>query len=113
MAAAKPDVRILEYSGLDPATPLDVAAGAHNNSLLASSGSVTINFNSELLFGAGMAPTGTKGPGAGYTSRIITPDGDIAEDNIANVTGSYKATAPLNTKGPWVMQIATFKAAGQ
>jgi hypothetical protein len=70
------------------------------------------NFNSELLFGADLAAT-TSGPGAGYTSRILTSDGDIAEDNIANVTGSYSATAPLKTKGPWVMQIATFKAAGQ
>jgi hypothetical protein len=112
-AAAKPDIRILEYSGLDPATPLDVTAGARENSLLASSGSVTISFNSELLFGADMTGTSTKGPGAGYTSRILTPDGDIAEDNIAAVTGSYKATAPLKTAGPWVMQIATFKAAGQ
>jgi hypothetical protein len=112
VAATNPDVRILEYSGLDPVSPFDVAAGADSNSLLANSGSVSTNFNSELLFGADLAAT-TSGPGAGYTSRIITPEGDIAEDDIASVTGSYSATAPLKTKGPWVMQIATFKAAGQ
>jgi hypothetical protein len=112
VAATNPDIRILEYSGLDPVSPFDVAAGADSNSLLANSGSVTTNFNSELLFGADMAAT-TSGPGAGYTSRVLTPDGDIAEDNIASVTGSYSATAPLKTKSPWVMQIAAFKAAGQ
>ncbi len=111
-AAVRPDIRILEYSGLDPASPFDVAVGAHTQSVLANSGSVTINFNSELLFGADMAAN-TQGPGAGYTSRVLTPDGDIAEDNISSATGSYQATAPLTAKGPWVMQIATFKAAGQ
>ena len=111
-AAVKPDVRILEYSGLDPTAPLDVTAGAHSTTLLANSGTVTTNFNFELLFGADMAPN-TAGPGTGYTSRIITSDGDIAEDEITSVTGTYSATAPLATKGPWVMQIATFKAAGQ
>jgi hypothetical protein len=112
-AAVEPDIRVLEYSGLDPVSPLDVTVGTHTNSLLANSGSLTINFNSELLFAADMAGTGTQGPGAGYTSRILTPDGDIAEDNISSVTGSYGATAPLNTKGPWAMQMAAFKAAGQ
>ena len=111
-AAVTPDIRVLEYSGLDPVSPFDVTAGAHSNTLLATSGSVTTNFYSELLFGADMAAA-TSGPGAGYTSRVLTSDGDIAEDNIASVTGSYTATAPLKAKGPWVMQIATFKAAGQ
>jgi hypothetical protein len=114
-AAITPDIRILEYSGLDPVSPFDVSVGAHSNTLLAASGSVTTNFSSELLFGADMAALGTStsGPGAGFTSRILTADGDIAEDNIASVTGRYSATAPLKTKGAWVMQIATFKAAGQ
>jgi hypothetical protein len=114
-AAATPDIRVLEYSGLDPVSPFDVTTAGHSNTLLATSGSVTTNFYSELLFGADMAGVGTStsGPGAGYTARIMTPDGDIAEDNISSVTGTFSATAPLKTKGPWVMQIATFKAAGQ
>ena len=89
-----------------------MTAGAHSNTLLATSGRYKRASSSELLFGADMAAT-TSGPGAGYTSRVLTSDGDIAEDNIASVTGSYTATAPLKAKGPWVMQIATFKAAGQ
>jgi hypothetical protein len=111
--AVSPDIRILEYSGLDPATPFDVAAGASGSSSAANSGPATTNFASELIFGADMVYTATQGPGAGFTSRIITGDGDIAEDEIVSATGSYAATAPLTSSGPWVMQMATFKAAGQ
>jgi hypothetical protein len=111
--AVAPDVRILEYSGLDPASPFDVAAGASGNSSSASSGSAITKFASELIFGADMVFTATKGPGAGFTSRIITSDGDIAEDEMVSATGTYSATAPLTSSGPWVMQMATFKAAGQ
>jgi hypothetical protein len=58
-----------------------------------------------------MIYTFTSGPGSGFTSRTITsPDGDIAEDKIVTVTGSYSASAPLNDYGPWVMQMVAFKA---
>ena len=51
------------------------------------------------------------GAGSGYTKRIITsPDADIAEDRVVTSTGSYAATAPVN--GTWLMQLATFRAAG-
>ena len=112
-AANDPDIRVLEYSGLDPTSPLDVTAGASGNSSSASSGTATTNFSSELIFGANMVYSATQGPGSGFTSRVITSDGDIAEDEIVSATGSYSATAPLTSSGPWVMQMATFKAAGQ
>jgi hypothetical protein len=58
-----------------------------------------------------MVGTTTKGPGAGFTSRIITkPDGDIAEDQIVTTIGSYQATAPLTSAGPWIMQMAGFRS---
>ena len=40
-AAAYQDVRILEYSGLDPSTPLDVTAAAVGSGTSASSGSAS------------------------------------------------------------------------
>jgi hypothetical protein len=110
-AAAAPDVRILEYSGLNPTSPLDVTAAAVGNSTTSSSGTATTTSASELLVGANMVFTLTKGPGAGFTSRIITkPDGDIAEDQIVTATGSYQATAPVSPAGPWIMQMAGFRA---
>ena len=109
-AAVSPDVRILEYSGLNPTSPLDVTAAAVGNSATSSSGTATTTSASELLVGANMVFTSTTGPGAGFTSRIITrPDGDIAEDQIVTATGSYQATAPLSSAGPWIMQMAGFR----
>ncbi|HLK32501.1 MAG TPA: IPT/TIG domain-containing protein, partial [Terriglobales bacterium] len=113
-SASYVDVRILEYSGLDTANPLQVSAGASGKSATASSGAVTTSSASTLIFGANTVATWNTGPGAGFTSRIITsPDGDIAEDDMVTATGTYTATATLGASGNWVMQVAAFKAAGQ
>ena len=50
--ATKPDVRILEYSGVDTSSPLDVSAGAGGNSNIADSGFVTTHAANELIVGA-------------------------------------------------------------
>jgi hypothetical protein len=108
--AAYPDVRILEYSGLDPTSPLDVKAAAAGNGTSASSGSVTTTSAKELIFGAG-STTGTAftAPGPGFTTRVINIYGNLAEDEIVSSAGSYAATA-TNSGGYWIMQMATFKA---
>jgi hypothetical protein len=109
-AATFVDVRALEYSGLDPANPLDKTAGAAGSGTTASSGTVTTTAASELIFGAGMTVAKFTGVGTGFISRIITsPDADIAEDRSVAATGTYSATAP-NIASSWVMQVATFKA---
>jgi hypothetical protein len=109
-AAAYPDVRILEYSGLDTGSPLDVTAAAVGNGTSASSGSATTASANELIFGAG-STTGTAftAPGAGFNTRIINIYGNLAEDEMGSGAGSYAATA-TNSGGYWVMQMATFKA---
>jgi hypothetical protein len=109
--AAYPDIRILEYSGADPNSPLDrVAAGTGTNSPT-NSGSVTTTNASDLIFGASVVWTSNTGPGNGFTMRILTqPNHNIAEDEMVTATGSYSATAPLNTTGPWIMQMVAFKA---
>ena len=111
-AAAYPDVRILEYSGIDAANPVDVTAGAAGSSATSNSGAVTTLNPTDLLFGANMVAITTGGAGTGFTSRIITaPNSDIAEDRVVTSTGSYSATAPV-TSGAWVMQMVAFRAAG-
>jgi glucose/arabinose dehydrogenase/chitodextrinase len=108
------DIRILEYSGLDANAPLDVGSSGSGTSTLADSGSVATGSASELVFGAGMTKKRFTAAGAGFTLRIITsPDADIAEDRTTSSLGTYNATAPLNKSGAWVMQVATFRAAGQ
>jgi hypothetical protein len=111
-AVAYADIRVLEYSGLDPTNPLDVSSSAVGSASTASSGTATTSFASELLLGAGTTSGGFSGAGAGFTVRIITsPDADIAEDRTVTSSGAYSAAAPQG--GTWVMQLATFKAAGQ
>jgi hypothetical protein len=109
-AAAYPDVRILEYSGLDTTAPLDVTAVGVGSGTSASSGSAATTVANELIFGAG-STTGVAytGAGAGFTSRIINNFGNIAEDKTVTSAGSNSVTAP-NSGGNWVMQMATFKA---
>jgi hypothetical protein len=111
-AAASPDIRILGYSGADPNNPVDVTAAGSGNSTTSSSGSVTTTNATDLLFGANLVQSTTTGPGAGFTSRLLTqPDGDIAEDQTVSATGSYSATAPITPANSWIMQLVAFRAA--
>jgi len=110
VAAAYADIRILEYSGLDRVTPIDVTAAAIGTNAATNSGAATTTNANDLIFGANTVAVTTTAPGAGFTKRMITvPDADIAEDQVVTTAGSYSATAPLNTPGNWVMQMVAFK----
>jgi hypothetical protein len=112
-AAAYPDIRILEYSGIDSVNPVDVFIGTGGNSQTSSSGAVTTTNATDLLVGANCVVTSTTGAGSGFALRLVTkPDGDIVEDRVVTATGSYSATAPLAGSAPWVMQMVAFRAAG-
>jgi hypothetical protein len=111
--ASYPDLRILEYSGLDVNNPLDAAAGATGSTAANDSGAVAATTANDLLVGANTVATTTDTAGSGYTMRIITdPDGDLVEDRVVTASGSYHATATLSYAGPWVMQLVAFRAAG-
>jgi hypothetical protein len=109
---AYPDVRILEYSGIDPVNALDVVVGSTgNNATSSSSGTVPTTNSVDLLVGANVIESATTGPGPGFTQRLLTyPDGDIAEDRLVNVSGFYSASSPCIV-GAWVMQMAAFRSA--
>jgi uncharacterized repeat protein (TIGR01451 family) len=107
-----PDVRIAEYAGVDPATPVDGAAAASGNGAAGSSGAVTTTGSIDLLVGASYVELATTAPGSGYTTRVITtPDTDILEDRVVGAVGSYSATASLSG-GRWIMQLVAFHALG-
>ncbi len=109
-AALYPDIRILEYAGMDPLSPVDVTASATGSTATSSTPPVVTTEASDMLFAANTVTTWTTGAGNGWTNRVITsPDGDIAEDRIVSTAGSYSATAPLGGAGPWVMQMVAFK----
>src|SRR5262252_7086025 len=73
-AAAFPDIRILEYRGVNA---VDVTMGGSGNSATSSSGAATTTIANDLIFGANIVATTTSAAGSGFTSRVITsPDGD-------------------------------------
>jgi hypothetical protein len=111
-AVPYPDVRIAEYGGIDPVNALDVGAEGSGTGALSNSGaSLPTSSAHALLVGANYVTTSTTGPGSGYTARVITnPNGSILEDRVVTTTGSYNATAPLNSGG-WIMQMLAFRAA--
>ena len=112
-AAVAPDIRVLEYSGLDPTVPLDVVAPAGTGTNAApATGSVSVPTATDLLFAAEITTGTTTKSGTGFTSRIITsPDADIAEDRILTAAGSYTATATLAGSSAWIIQMVAFKTA--
>ncbi|HJT00248.1 MAG TPA: IPT/TIG domain-containing protein [Terriglobales bacterium] len=112
-SASLPSVRILEYSGVDTSSPLDVTANSQGSGGTANSGSATTNFANELIFGADTVSANTLWPGAPFISRVLSTASDMAEDHIVNVVDSYNATTSVSAGSNWVMQMATFKAAGQ
>src|SRR5258708_7723067 len=108
-SALYPDVRILEYQGVNA---VDVTAGASGDRGAANSGAATTTTATAVIFGAATVATVWPGAGRRFTSRIITSsDGDNAEDRVVTTTGSYSATAPLSPSAAWVMQMVAFKAA--
>src|SRR6266568_3236875 len=108
VAARFPDIRIAEYSGIDTVNPLDVSVGAQGSTTTSSSGSVATTNPNDLLIGANLVQSTSTAAGAGYTNRGITPDGDILEDRVVTATGSYSATAALDTVQQWIMQMVAF-----
>jgi Fibronectin type III domain len=112
-SATYPDIRILEYSGLDSNSPFDGATGSTGSAATTDSGALATTNPNDLLLGANIVSTSTAAAGSGFTLRVITsPDGDLAEDQLVTATGSYHATSSLTSAGPWIMQMVAFKAAG-
>jgi chitodextrinase len=113
ITASYPDIRILEYSGLDTNSPLDAFSTATGSAITTDSGPVFTSNPNDLLVAANTVLTLTSSAGSGFSNRIITyPDGDIAEDRLLSSTGSFHATATLSSPGSWVMQAVAFKASG-
>jgi chitodextrinase len=106
------DVRIAEYSGIDPVNPVDGAVAAQGTGSTSGSGSLTTTSASVLLVAANIVQTSTTSAGTNFTSRVITyPDGDILEDRIVNAVGNYSATASVAPPDSWIMQLVAFRAA--
>jgi hypothetical protein len=116
--ATSPDIRILEYSGIDAANPVDVTAAnsdaiTFSSTLPSYTGIVTTTHAPDLLLAANTVAGETSGPGANFTQRILTaPDGNLVEDRVVTVPGVFSASsASVNASDQWVMQMVAFRAA--
>jgi hypothetical protein len=113
-AAATPDVRILEYSGINVNNPVDSVAGAvAADCVMSCCGVVSTTNSMDLLVAADCTQGNTTGPGATFTQRMLTsPNADIVEDSIAPVAGFWSASAPIygNPTGT-AMQMVAFRSA--
>jgi len=108
-----PDIRILEYSGLDVNSPLDAFSVGTGTATAMDSGAVVTSNANDLLVGANTVLTSTSAAGSGFSNRLITdPDGDLVEDKVVTAVGSYHAAATLSNAGGWILQVVAFKAAG-
>ncbi len=105
-----PDIRVVEYSGIATAAPLDGTASAQASTLVTNSGPLATSYPYDLVVGANTVHGTTVSADAPYTSRIITSFGDIVEDAVAPSPGSYEATATTSFADYWVMQAAAFRA---
>ncbi len=107
------DVRILEYSGLDTSNPLDVTASAAGSSVSSEQRGGDHDVGQRIDLRSGDDGDGFLCARGRDSPRGSSPaDGDIAEDKVVSSTGSYSATGQTSS-APWVMQMATFRAAGQ
>jgi hypothetical protein len=109
--ASFPDIRILEYSGLDTINPVDTFAGAIGNSAASTNVTLQTTAAADLLLAANTVQSGSSA-GSGFTLRLKTsPDGDMVEDKTATTAGTYSASATLISTSGWVMQAVAFRAA--
>jgi hypothetical protein len=110
--AVYPDIRALEYAGVDPVNPLDASVGDAGNGWTSSSGFLNTSNAADLLVSANTVQTMTAGPSSNATQRLLTyPDGDIAEDRTVSSIGSHGSSTALINPGGWVMQMVAFRAA--
>jgi len=109
-SATSPDLRIAEYVGASTTNPIDAIGSATGSSATASATLNTATTNADdLIFAGDFTQTATTGPGPGFASRMITsPDSDIVEDKAVTSTGTFSATAPLQS-GWWLMQLVAIK----
>ena len=105
-----PDVRVLEYSGLDPNSPFDQGVSNAGNGALADTGVCSTTSATEVIVAGATVNSSVTGAGTGFTTVDDTFDGDNAEHQLTSAIGSCEAQASLGS-GNWVIQAVSFKAA--
>jgi len=108
-SASSPDVRVVEYSGLDVNSPLDAAVANFGNGTLADTGPCITASAVEVIVAAATVTSNVTGAGMNFTTVDYTFNGDNVEHQITSAVGSCEATTVM-TGGNWVTQAVSFKA---
>jgi hypothetical protein len=74
-----------------------------------TSGALTTRAPNDLLFAGGESNNTVISAGSGYTARSYS-FGNLTEDRIAEIPGTYTAAGTQNGNA-WILQLAAFKAA--
>lgn len=104
------DVRLLEYSGLSALNPRDSNVSTVGSGMLATTGVITTHAPHTIVIAGFMMSGMALGAGNACTQRIITPDGNMAEDFEKFTAGDSEATAPQNQNGAYIGQAVSFSA---
>jgi Pectate lyase superfamily protein len=110
-AVSDSDIRIAEYSGIDPVNAYDGGVGASGTGMAQNSGPLTTTNANDLLVAANFIAGVTTAAGSGFTERLINNYGEIVEDRVVTAIGTYSATATQDSSGYWLMQMAAFREA--
>ena len=112
------DVRITEYSGLDPNNPVDVSSSNSGSSNSATSGPLTTKASNTLLAAFGISSRVIGKASDGFTTRVVTQPKmgglpstgtGIVADRIVNTVSSYEVKAPVPGGGTWLMQLVALR----
>jgi hypothetical protein len=117
-AAFGADVRIAEYSGLDPNKPIDIFKSSSGSNNSANSGPVTTTTANTMLYAAGISWSNYGDATNDFTTRVHTQPkmGGLAStgtgiiaDRTIDTIGTYEAAAPVTGGGTWLMQLVAFR----
>lgn len=103
-----PDVRVVEYRGLDRQNPFDVSSTMAGKSVRATSAPVTTHFAPALLVAAGTSQDSFYEPGMGFTKDVLSNGDCLVQRRNVFAIGTYSADAPLEMSDSWVMQLVAF-----
>jgi hypothetical protein len=110
--AASPDVRVLEYSGLDTIAPLDGAAGDSGISAVLDSGPITTTTAGDLVIGGSTVGGIVQASDLIFTTVANTSDGLSVEHLVGPAAGIFDVTSTQNMNTNWVIQAVAFKQPG-
>jgi IPT/TIG domain len=110
--AVSPDVRLLEYSGINTVTPLDTVGGDSGTGTTLDSGPITTSTAGDLVIAGSTVGGIVSAAGPIFTTVTSTPNGLSVEHLVGPAAETLNATATQDLSMNWVTQAVAFRQAG-